>query len=52
MKVSKEIVGHLSVGLYRNFARAIKEVISNSYDAGATEVKIKELCESAIERQC
>ena len=41
IKVSKEVVGHLSLGLYRNFARAVKEVISNSYDAAATEVKIK-----------
>lgn len=40
-KVNKEVVSHLSLGLYRNFARAIKELISNSYDAGATEVKIK-----------
>lgn len=39
--VSREIVPHLSIGLYRNFARAIKELISNSYDAGSTEVKIK-----------
>jgi hypothetical protein len=41
IKVSKEVVGHLSFGLYRNFARAAKEVVANSYDAGATEVKIK-----------
>lgn len=40
-KVNKEVVSHLSLGLYRNFARATKELISNSYDAGATEVKIK-----------
>lgn len=40
-KVNKEVVSHLSLGLYRNFARAAKELISNSYDAGATEVKIK-----------
>lgn len=40
-KVKKEVVSHLSLGLYRNFARAIKELVSNSYDAGATEVKIK-----------
>lgn len=36
-----EVVKHLSVGLYRNFARAAKELVSNSYDADATEVKIK-----------
>lgn len=41
LKVSKDVVSHLSLGLYRNFARAVKELISNSYDAGATEVKIK-----------
>lgn len=40
-KVNKDVVAHLSVGLYRNFGRAIKELISNSYDADATEVKIK-----------
>ena len=40
-KVNAEVVSHLSFGLYRNFARAVKELISNSYDAGATEVKIK-----------
>ncbi|MDD5186891.1 MAG: ATP-binding protein [Methanoregula sp.] len=39
--VNSEVVKHLSVGLYRNFARAVKELISNSYDADATEVKIK-----------
>lgn len=37
----KEVVKHLSIGLYRNFALAIKELISNAYDAGATEVKLK-----------
>lgn len=41
IKVNAEVVSHLSFGLYRNFARAVKELISNSYDAGATEVKIK-----------
>ena len=40
-KVNKDVVSHLSLGLYRNFARAIKELISNSYDACATEVKIR-----------
>lgn len=41
IKVSTEVVSHLSLGLYRNFARAVKELISNAYDADATEVKIK-----------
>lgn len=40
-KVNRAVVSHLSLGLYRNFARAVKELVSNSYDAGATEVKIK-----------
>jgi len=39
--VEKQVVKHLSLGLYRNFALAIKELISNAYDAGATEVKLK-----------
>lgn len=41
IEVNKDVVRHLSLGLYRNYALAIKELISNSYDAGATEVKIK-----------
>lgn len=41
IEVSKDVVKHLSIGLYRNFALSVKELISNSYDAGATEVKIK-----------
>lgn len=41
IEVNKEVVRHLSIGLYRNYALAIKELISNAYDAGATEVKIK-----------
>jgi hypothetical protein len=41
IRVDKSVVKHLSLGLYRNYALAIKELISNSYDAGATEVKIK-----------
>lgn len=39
--VNKTVVKHLSIGLYRSYALAIKELISNTYDAGATEVKIK-----------
>lgn len=41
IKVSRDVVSHLSLGLYRNFARAVKELVSNAYDAMATEVKIK-----------
>lgn len=41
IEVEKGVVSHLSLGLYRNYALAIKELISNAYDAGATEVKIK-----------
>jgi len=41
IEVDKAVVKHLSIGLYRNYALSIKELISNSYDAGATEVKIK-----------
>jgi len=40
-KVRREVVSHLSWRLYRNFARGVKELISNSYDNEATEVKIK-----------
>lgn len=41
INVNIDVVKHLSIGLYRNFALAVKELISNSYDSGATEVKIK-----------
>lgn len=40
-KVNQEVVRHLSIGLYQNFARAIKELISNSYDAKALETRIR-----------
>ena len=40
-KVSKDVIKHLSVGLYSNFARAIKELISNSYDSNSLETKIR-----------
>jgi hypothetical protein len=39
-KVESDVVSHLSIGLYRNFPRAIKELVSNAYDSGATEVRI------------
>ena len=38
--MAREVIGHLSFGIYKNFARAIRELVSNAYDAGATEVKI------------
>lgn len=41
MTVSSAVVKYFSEGLYQNFGRAIKELISNSYDAEATEVKIR-----------
>ncbi|MDG6921031.1 MAG: ATP-binding protein [Nitrososphaerota archaeon] len=40
VQVSRDIVSHLSFGIYKNFARAIRELISNSYDARATEIRI------------
>ena len=40
LKVDAKVVSHLSIGLYKNFSRAIKELVSNAYDAEATEVKI------------
>lgn len=41
MTVTSQVVKYFSIGLYQNFARAIKELISNAYDAGATDVKIR-----------
>ena len=38
--VDKSVISHLSLGLYKNFSRAIKELVSNAYDALATEVKM------------
>ncbi|MCK4729897.1 MAG: ATP-binding protein [Candidatus Aenigmarchaeota archaeon] len=40
IKVDSKVVSHLSIGLYKNFSRAIKELVSNAYDAEATEIKI------------
>lgn len=37
---SLAVLNHLGRGLYRNFATVIAEAVSNSWDAGATEVKI------------
>src|SRR5580658_10029386 len=38
--LSAKVFGHLSRGLYRTPAGAIKELISNSFDADATLVRI------------
>lgn len=38
--VSAKVFGHLSQGLYRTPAGAVKELISNSFDADATVVRI------------
>jgi len=41
MKVGSQIIEHLSKGIYSNPAKAIKELISNSFDADATRVIIR-----------
>ncbi len=38
--VSNKILGHISSGIYRTPAGAIKELISNSFDASATRVAV------------
>ena len=38
--VDKRIVGILSVSTYRNFPKALKEIITNSYDADALKIQI------------
>jgi hypothetical protein len=38
--LSAKVFGHISQGLYRTPAGAVKELISNAYDAGAEHVKI------------
>ena len=40
IKLTAKVFGHLSQGLYRTPAGAIKELISNAFDADATTVKI------------
>lgn len=44
IKVNDRVVGHLSRGLYRSPASAIRELVSNAWDAGATEVIIDTSC--------
>ena len=38
--VSNKILGHISSGVYRTPAGALKELVSNAFDAGATRVAI------------
>lgn len=38
--VSNKIVGHISAGVYRSPAGALKELVSNAFDANATKVTI------------
>ena len=40
IKVNSKILGHISAGIYRSPASAIKELISNAFDADATRVSI------------
>lgn len=40
LKVSAQIVKHISSGLYRNPGSALKELISNAFDADAEKVEI------------
>ena len=40
IKVNSKILGHISAGIYRSPASAIKELISNAFDADATRVAI------------
>lgn len=40
LQVSAQIIKHISAGLYRSPGSSIKELISNSFDADATDVKI------------
>lgn len=41
MKVGSQIIQHLSKGIYSTPAMAVKELVSNAFDADATEVKIE-----------
>lgn len=40
VEVSSKILGHISAGIYRSPAGAIKELVSNAFDADATRVAI------------
>src|SRR5437764_6722230 len=40
IKVTTGILFHIGAGIYQSIAGALKELVSNSYDADATEVLI------------
>ena len=40
INAAAKIIGDISTGIYRSPANALKELVSNSFDAGATEVLI------------
>src|SRR5688500_15304115 len=40
IKLSAKVFGHISQGMYRTPAGAVKELISTAFDADATHVKI------------
>src|SRR5713226_8836312 len=40
VKLAAKVIGHISQGMYRTPAGAVRELISNAYDAGATYAKI------------
>lgn len=40
VKLAAKVIGHISQGLYRTPSGALKELISNAYDARATYVKL------------
>ena len=41
INVSSRVLRHISRGIYRTPAGALKELVSNAYDAGASEVTVK-----------
>ncbi len=40
VKLAARVIGHISQGMYRTPSGAVKELISNAYDAGASYAKI------------
>lgn len=40
INASARIIGDISLGIYRSPANALKELVSNAFDVGATEVII------------